>query len=56
MVSGSRDNPSPRVTLGEIFFTHLFKLQIVFTKGAPAFHNLFVGCIFDVNTVAAYDR
>ena len=29
------------------------KLEIVFTRAAPAFHNLFMvmGCVFDINTV-----
>ena len=29
------------------------KLEIVFTRAVPAFHNLFMvmGCVFDVNTV-----
>ena len=31
----------------------LFKLEIVITRAAPAFHNLFMvmGCVFDINTV-----
>ena len=30
-----------------------FKLEIVITRAAPAFHNLFMvmGCVFDINTV-----
>ena len=51
MVSGSRDNPSPELPWARYFSIHLFKLEIVFTKATPAFHNLFVGCIFDINTV-----
>ena len=29
------------------------KLEIVITRAAPAFHNLFMvmGCVFDINTV-----
>ena len=26
-------------------------LEIVFPRGAPAFHKLFMGCVFDINTV-----
>ena len=26
-------------------------LEIVFTRAAPAFDNLFMGCVFNVNTV-----
>ena len=26
-------------------------LEIVFTRAAPAFHNLFMGCVFNINTV-----
>ena len=31
----------------------LFKLEIVITRAAPAFHNLFMvmGCVFHINTV-----
>ena len=31
----------------------LVKLEIVITRAAPAFHNLFMvmGCVFDVNNV-----
>ena len=27
------------------------KLEIVFTRAAPAFDNLFMGCVFNINTV-----
>ena len=27
------------------------KLEIVFTRVAPAFHNLFMGCVFNITTV-----
>ena len=27
------------------------KLEIVFTKAAPAFGNLFMGCVLNINTV-----
>ena len=27
------------------------QLEIVFTRAAPAFHNLFMGCVFNINTV-----
>ena len=26
-------------------------LEIVFTRAAPAFVNLFMGCVFNINTV-----
>ena len=26
-------------------------LEIVFTRAAPTFHNLFMGCVFNINTV-----
>ena len=26
-------------------------LEIVFTRAAPAFDNLFMGCVFNINTV-----
>ena len=29
----------------------LFTLEIVFTTAAPAFDNLFMGCVFNINTV-----
>ena len=31
----------------------IYRLEIVFTRAAPAFHNLFMvmGCVFDINTV-----
>ena len=29
----------------------IYKLEIVFTRAAPAFHNLFMGCVFNINTV-----
>ena len=29
----------------------LYKLEIVFTRAAPAFDNLFMGCVFNINTV-----
>ena len=28
-----------------------FILEIVFTGAAPAFDNLFMGCVFNINTV-----
>ena len=28
-----------------------FILEIVFTRAAPAFDNLFMGCVFNINTV-----
>ena len=30
-----------------------YRLEIVITRAAPAFHNLFMvmGCVFDINTV-----
>ena len=31
--------------------TIIFKLEIVFTRAAPAFDNLFMGCVFNINTV-----
>ena len=27
------------------------RLEIVFTRAAPAFDNLFMGCVFNINTV-----
>ena len=35
-----------------IYDSHLW-LEIVITRAAPAFHNLFMvmGCVFDINTV-----
>ena len=37
--------PAPAITT--------LKLEIVITRAAPAFHNLFMvmGCVFDINTV-----
>ena len=34
-------------------FSLFLILEIVFTRAAPAFHNLFMvmGCVFDMNTV-----
>ena len=29
----------------------LYILEIVFTRAAPAFDNLFMGCVFNINTV-----
>ena len=29
----------------------LLQLEIVFTRAAPAFHNLFMGCVFNINTL-----
>ena len=29
----------------------LLLLEIVFTRAAPAFDNLFMGCVFNINTV-----
>ena len=29
----------------------MYKLEIVFTRAAPAFDNLFMGCVFNINTV-----
>ena len=29
----------------------LIKLEIVFARPAPAFDNLFMGCVFNINTV-----
>ena len=31
--------------------TNITKLEIVFTRAAPAFDNLFMGCVFNINTV-----
>ena len=33
---------------------YILQLEIVITKAAPAFHNLFMvmGCVFDINTLA----
>ena len=28
-----------------------YTLEIVFTRAAPAFDNLFMGCVFNINTV-----
>ena len=28
-----------------------YVLEIVFTRAAPAFDNLFMGCVFNINTV-----
>ena len=28
-----------------------FLLEIVFTRAAPAFDNLFMGCVFNINAV-----
>ena len=36
--------------IGELLSTHA-KLEIVFTRAAPAFDNLFMGCVFNINTV-----
>ena len=30
---------------------HLITLEIVFTRAAPPFDNLFMGCVFNINTV-----
>ena len=30
---------------------HVLILEIVFTRAAPAFYNLFIGCVFNINTV-----
>ena len=30
---------------------HVLILEIVFNGAAPAFDNLFIGCVFNVNTV-----
>ena len=32
-------------------FEMIHKLEIVFTRAAPAFDNLFMGCVFNINTV-----
>ena len=29
----------------------IYILEIVFTRAAPAFDNLFMGCVFNINTV-----
>ena len=36
-----------------VFFSTIFKLEIVITRAAPAFHKMFMvmGCVFDINTV-----
>ena len=31
--------------------TGTYILEIVFTRAAPAFDNLFMGCVFNINTV-----
>ena len=35
------------------FIRIMYTLEIVITRAAPAFHNLFMvmGCVFDINTV-----
>ena len=38
-----------RATLNFRKFT--YKLEIVFTGAAPAFDNLYMGCVFNINTV-----
>ena len=30
---------------------YIYILEIVFTRAAPAFDNLFMGCVFNINTV-----
>ena len=30
---------------------YIYILEIVFTRAAPNFDNLFMGCVFDINTV-----
>ena len=30
---------------------NIHTLEIVFTRAAPAFDNLFMGCVFNINTV-----
>ena len=30
---------------------YVILLEIVFTRAAPAFDNLFMGCVFNINTV-----
>ena len=32
-------------------FRQFVILEIVFTRAAPAFDNLFMGCVFNINTV-----
>ena len=34
-----------------IFKFYIIKLEIVFTRTAPTFDNLFMGCVFNINTV-----
>ena len=29
----------------------ILRLEIAFTRAAPAFDNLFMGCVFNINTV-----
>ena len=36
---------------GKKFSIAFIKLEIVFTRAAPAFDNLFMGCVFNINTV-----
>ena len=31
--------------------TNSISLEIVFSRAAPAFHNLFMGCVYNLNTV-----
>ena len=39
-----------RVLLFPPHYTSI-SLEIVFTRAAPAFDNLFMGCVFNINTV-----
>ena len=32
-------------------YKNILRLEIVFTRAAPAFDNLFMGCLFNINTV-----
>ena len=38
-------------TPGTDFISGYHVLEIVFTRAAPAFDNLFMGCVFNINTV-----
>ena len=40
-----------RMPLSALYLCSNSKLEIVFTRAAPAFDNLFMGCVFNINTV-----
>ena len=50
--AASKDKSLPGFfTAGSIASIYGHTLEIVFTRAAPAFDNLFMGCVFNINTV-----